>query len=300
MRILHVDTGAEMRGGQRQALLLMQALRSAGHECILLARKGSPLWEAAAGDFETHSAGLQSVWRWSTFSDVVHAHDARSHTLAAVASRRPFVVSRRVAFPVGDSALSQWKYGRAQRYLAVSRFAAGELVRAGVPESWIDVVYDAVPSCEASGEWKRQAPAIGLASADPEKGRDLLESAAERAGIELRLSGALEQDLKNASMFVYITRSEGLGSAALLAMSMGVPVIASNVGGLPEIVENGVSGLLVQNDIENIAAAILRLLGEEGLAEALRQNAKREVDARFTPQRLLDATLHSYRRALAR
>jgi hypothetical protein len=40
-------------------------------------------------------------------------------------------------------------------------------------------VYDAAPSCVASGEWKWQAPAIGLASADPEKGRDLLESASE-------------------------------------------------------------------------------------------------------------------------
>ena len=38
--------------------------------------------------------------------------------------------------------------------------------------------------------------------------------------------------------FVYLTQSEGLGSGALLAMSAGVPVIASNVGGLPEIVEH--------------------------------------------------------------
>ncbi len=60
-------------------------------------------------------------------------------------------------------------------------------------------------------------------------------------------------------MFVYITRSEGLGSAILLAMSAGVPVVASNIGGIPEIVVDGESGLLVENDAAQIAAAILRL-----------------------------------------
>ena len=45
-------------------------------------------------------------------------------------------------------------------------------------------------------------------------------------------------------MFVYITESEGLGSAVLLAMAAGTPVIASRVGGLPEAIEDGVNGLL--------------------------------------------------------
>ena len=51
-------------------------------------------------------------------NDLMHAHDARSHTLGAFLRRIPLVVSRRVAFPVG----SRWKYGRARRYLAVSEF----------------------------------------------------------------------------------------------------------------------------------------------------------------------------------
>ena len=100
-------------------------------------------------------------------------------------------------------------------------------------------------------------------------------------------------------MFVYLTRSEGLGSAALLAMSMGVPVIASRVGGLQEIVEDGVSGLLVENEPHEIAAAMQRLLQDPELSHRLIQNARANVEARFTQSHLVAATLASYRRALA-
>ena len=61
------------------------------------------------------------------------------------------------------------------------------------------------------------------------------------------------------ALFLYITHSEGLGSAVLLAMAAGVPVIASNVGGLPEIVEHERTGLLTENTAQAIANAIRRL-----------------------------------------
>ncbi len=300
MRVLHVDTGAEMRGGQRQVLLLMNGLRKAHHDCALLAREGRPLWKAAiAAGFETYPAGLKGLWRCSIDADIVHTHDAHAHTLAAIASRRKFVVSRRVAFAVGHSAFSQWKYARAQRYLAVSRFVAERLIEAGVPNGWIDVVYDAVEPVEALDDWNPLYPAVGLASTDPRKGRDLLIKAAALAKVELVLSNTLSQDLRRASMFVYTTRSEGLGSAALLAMCTGVPVIASRIGGLQEIIEEGVSGLLVANEPGEIAAAMRHIVQDSGLARRLIQNAKADVEARFTQNHLVAATLASYRRALA-
>src|SRR5947208_11167752 len=112
-----------MRGGQYQVLLLLNGLREKGHYPILLAREGAPLSKAAeAAGHRVAPASLQSVWSWSQLSAVVHAHDARAHTLAAVASRKPFVVSRRVAFPVKRTVLSRWKYRRAAAYLAVSEY----------------------------------------------------------------------------------------------------------------------------------------------------------------------------------
>ena len=97
---------------------------------------------------------------------------------------------------------------------------------------------------------------IALATREREKGRDLVERAAALGGLPVVFSSNLESDLLHASAFVYITRSEGLGSAALLAMAMGVPVIASCIGGLTEVFEDETSGLFVPNDAAQIARTI--------------------------------------------
>ena len=85
--------------------------------------------------------------------DLVHAHDAHSHTSAVLFARRPVVVSRRVAFPIGTSVASQLKYARPHRYLAVSRYVAGLLIDAGIDSGRIDTIYDGVeiPAVAAKG-----------------------------------------------------------------------------------------------------------------------------------------------------
>ena len=80
--------------------------------------------------------------------------------------------------------------------------------------------------------------------------------AARQLRVQVVPSVDLEHDLTEASLFIYITRAEGLGSAILLAMSAGVPVIASAVGGIPEAIRAGEDGLLVENDSAAIAGAI--------------------------------------------
>ena len=76
-------------------------------------------------------------------------------------------------------------------------------------------------------------------------------------------------DLKQADSFVYLTEAEGLGSAILLAMAYGVPVVASRIGGIPEIVEHGVTGLLADNRVEDVSSEIRRLTSDRGLASTL-------------------------------
>jgi glycosyltransferase involved in cell wall biosynthesis len=300
LRILHIDTGTEMRGGQRQVELLMSGLSEAGHECRLLAPRGSPLGEAAAkAGYAVRSAEAKELFQESKRAALVHAHDARAHTLAAIASRRRFVVSRRVAFPVRRSVASHWKYQRARRFLAVSRFVADQLQLAGVRKDKIDVVYDGVAAQSPAHDWSPEHPAVALASSDPQKGRDLVEAAARIAEMTIVFSDDLPRDLQQASLFVYITRSEGLGSAALLAMSMGVPVIASAVGGLIEIFSPSECGLLVDNDPRIIARAMRRILTEPDLAAGLIARAKARIGEAFTKQHLVTGTLDSYARALA-
>ncbi len=288
-----------MRGGQHQVMLLLGLQSEAGHETTLLARAKSPLFQAAfEAGHRVRPAGLSSMLRLSGGVDLVHAHDARAHTLCAVASRRSYVVSRRVAFPVKRSLLSRWKYRSAARYLAVSHFVAEELAASGIPTEIIDVIFDGVPPARGRNDWSPEHPAVALASEDPMKGRDLIAQAAKTSGVEVRYSQDLPADLLRASMFVYITRSEGLGSAALLAMNLGVPVIASRVGGLTEVLEDGVSGLYVKNETPEIAKAMRRILGSPKLAGQLIEGGHRRIADRFTPRHLLEGTMAAYVKAL--
>jgi glycosyltransferase involved in cell wall biosynthesis len=137
------------------------------------------------------------------------------------------------------------------------------------------------------------------ASQDPQKGTALALEAASLAGVSPHLSTDLEGDLPGAGLFVYITHSEGLGSGILLAMSAGVPVVASNIGGVPEIVEDGRSGLLVGNAAEEIAAAILRLKDDHLFAAQLAADARQSVERRFSVAAMVDGTIRAYERALS-
>jgi glycosyltransferase involved in cell wall biosynthesis len=216
--------------------------------------------------------------------------------MAAITSRGKFVVSRRVAFAVRQSLTSRWKYARPSRFLAVSNFVAAALRSAGIAPDKIDVVYDAVEDVSCRGEWSATYPAVALASRDPRKGRDLVEQAAKLLDLRIVFSDDLQNDLRRASMFVYITRCEGLGSAALLAMSMGIPVVASRVGGLTEVFADGESGILVANQAAEIARAMRRILEEQDLASSLIENGKKSIGECFTKEHLLQRTLASYRR----
>jgi Glycosyl transferases group 1/Glycosyltransferase Family 4 len=289
MRILHLDAGREMRGGQWQVLRLIRGLAAEGVESTLLAPEGSPLYAAARKEgLHAEPLGAARAWLLARRHHLVHAHDARSHTLGALPGC-PLVVSRRVAFPIR----SRWKYRRARRYLAVSNFVRRVLMSGGVPEEKISVVYDGVPLLERAEGTAILAPS---AQADVAKGTGLALEAARLAGVPLELTRDIERDLARARILVYLTHSEGLGSAALLAMSAGVPVIASNVGGLPEIVRHEETGLLVENDPAEVAAAIRRLADDSALARRLGDTARQAVIRGFSVEHMVRRTMEVYRR----
>lgn len=288
MKILHLDSGREMRGGQWQVLRLHRGLIARGHESLLLAREDSPLFAMARAEQLPCEAMRPLRLRTRGF-DLLHAHDARSHSLAALLGTVPLVVSRRVAFPVRRSASSRWKYSRAQLFLAVSRHVSEELMRAGIEAERIEVVYDGVP---LPAEASRGDIVIAPHSLDPEKGMALAQEAAKMAGIDLKLSSDLAADLPRARALVYLTHSEGLGSGVLLGMAHGVAVVASRVGGIPELIEDGVNGILVPNEAAAVAAAFRRITPAMGCA------ARATVQERFTEDHMIDATLAAYRKVV--
>jgi glycosyltransferase involved in cell wall biosynthesis len=293
MRVLHLDSGKSMRGGQWQALALINGLRELGVEQILLAPAGSPLAQkAAALPVDVKALGIKMVLAGAQEADLLHAHDAKSHTLAVLQGKKPVVVSRRVAFPVKRSPLSRWKYARAAKFIAVSKFVAGVLRQAGVPERKIAVVYDGVP---LTGPAQSRGLIVAPATDDPAKGSSLLRD----AGCEVMFSDDLPRDIQHAAVLAYITYSEGLGSAALLAMAAGVPVVASRVGGLIEVVDHGRTGLLVENDAAQIRGAIAKILQDPRLAADMGARARQRAKEHFSADRMVRQTMRIYEEVLA-
>ncbi len=269
-------------------LRLMEGLETAGTESTLLARREGALFGAARkAGLNVQPLGWLKAAAEARRCDVVHAHDARSHTMAAVAGIAPLVVSRRVAFPVR----SKWKYRRARRYIAVSEFVKSILVEGGVETGKISVIPDGVPLLPLSTGNRIVTPDDG---GDPMKGTPLALEAARQAGITISVSRSLETDLQTAAVLVYLSRSEGLGSGVLLAMSAGVAVIASNVGGLREIVRTGENGILVENNVSAVSQALRKLVNDRELARRLGEAGRRTVQDRFTVARMVRETADVY------
>jgi hypothetical protein len=289
MRILHLDTGRELRGGQRQILLLMRGLRELGIEQTLLARSGAPLLaEARAQGFSAHSISIASIYMHSGRAALAHCHDGRSHALAALASRCPAIVSRRVAFSIGRGWLDRWKYGRARAYLAVSEYAAAQLIAGGVASDKIHIVRDGIIPPAAPSD--RSAGILALQMDDPLKGGALLSA----IRTPVTLTRNLEDGLSTARIFLYLSQMEGLGSAVLLAMAYGVPVVASRVGGLPEIVRHGETGLCAGNGPEEIDDALQSLLADPARAQAMGQRAREWVASECHADHVVRRTLEIY------
>jgi len=287
-----------MRGGQWQALHLLQGLAERGIPSRLLSPLGSDLSKASlALGLDARPLDVFYVPVAAVGFDLVHAHDARSHTLALMAPR-PLIVSRRVAFRVKQSPPSIFKYRRASHYLAVSEFVKQELLQAGVAASKITVVHDGVRVPDRVRTETRPL-VMALDSDDPGKGKAILKKAAGLVSVPIHFSSHLLEDLPQAGLFVYISDSEGLGSAALLAMGYGAPVIASRVGGLPEIVLHGETGLLTDNAPESVAGSMKRLLSDRPLALRLATRARIMVEQKFTIAHMVQNTIRVYERILA-
>lgn len=216
LKIVHLDTGQELRGGQRQLLLLARGLRGRGHRQLIVCLEGSKL-EARAREEEFPVFALPAHDPWHAHGvvqlrqhlrvepvQILHAHDGKGQTISWLASlgmpvRR--AASRRVTFLPARRLDYRLKYGRTcHGVIAISEFVRGLLVRSGVPEGKIDVIPDGVEFPEelpgpevrhrvrARWGFGEQDFVVGQMGAfTPEKGQDLAVEAV------LHLSGRLPQ-----------------------------------------------------------------------------------------------------------
>jgi glycosyltransferase involved in cell wall biosynthesis len=103
--------------------------------------------------------------------------------------------------------------------------------------------------------------------------------------------------LKGFDLFVMSSVTEGLGTSLLDAMACSRPIVATRAGGIPEIVEDGVNGLLVPpRDAASLAKAIVRALQDDRLRQRLGEAGFDRVRARFTVERMVEATAAIYAR----
>ena len=98
-------------------------------------------------------------------------------------------------------------------------------------------------------------------------------------------------------LFLLPSESESFGLAALEAMACGVPPIATNTGGVPEVIENGVTGFLLPvGDVSGMTQRAMELLLDEAARQRMGMNARSAAFGRFNLNRALDAYEEVYRR----
>jgi glycosyltransferase involved in cell wall biosynthesis len=135
--------------------------------------------------------------------------------------------------------------------------------------------------------------------------REQLTSDAARLGIaEICSFAGHRNDVRPwyrvASVFALPSRSEGSPNVVLEAMSAGVPVIATDVGGVPEIMQDGVTGLIVRSqEAPMMAEGLARLLRDESLRKRLGTAGRDHVGRDFTPEAYVSSLANFYKQVLA-
>jgi glycosyltransferase involved in cell wall biosynthesis len=156
----------------------------------------------------------------------------------------------------------------------------------------------------AFAEARREVPALLLDIA----GRGPLEPALRALAIELGVDDAvhflgyvapIQRAIEQAAIVVVPSMGEGFGMVALEAMERARPVIAAEIGGLGELVEDGATGLLVPpGEAEPLARAIVRLAGDLELAARMGQAGRRRALEHFLQERCTERTELLYEEAL--
>lgn len=101
--------------------------------------------------------------------------------------------------------------------------------------------------------------------------------------------------LKAFDMHILPSLKEGMPYAIIEAGAAGLPTIASNVGGIPEIIDDSISGLLIDpRSVENITDALHELVTNKIKRDSLAKNLKTKIDTDFTLEKMLEKTLATY------
>lgn len=105
--------------------------------------------------------------------------------------------------------------------------------------------------------------------------------------------------LCSADLFLLPSSQESFGLAALEAMSYGIPVVASDIGGIPEVVEHGKTGWLVPyGDVEKMASYAIKTLSDQKLYKEMSKNAQKDAAEKFCVCKILPQYVAFYEKIM--
>lgn len=291
-------------------------------------------WDGGAGGALSWGSQRREAGKFAP--RVINAHTGSAHTTALVlAAKRPCAVvrTRGDARPPKGGALARFVAARTDAFIAVNRTLEGAF-KSLFPGARVARVAQGIEGPSEAAALPG-APVVGMvARFDKVKGHEVLLDAAARLksavpGLRVRCAGEgrllerLRWQLKPAGLesvvefpgrvadkwaFMSACRvgvvpslgSEAVSRAALEWMSLGRPVVASAVGGLPDIVEDGVTGLLVPpGDAKALAEALSALLLDPAKAEALGRAGRARWESEFGLTTFYEETQRVYDEATA-
>lgn len=355
LRILQMCSSSAVSGAERHVFALSTNLRQRGHYVQVITP--GPGWLPNAlfeEEIPHHQIAMRGKGWLNTLGytvrqiqrqkiDVVHTHLTRTAYIghaAGLITRVPIITSVHIA---NNDNIYRRLARKHNRLVAVSDFVRGMLHGRGVPDRFIDTVYNGtdlldIPHTDPLATKrtlgidadKKVVSIVGRVCR--EKGhvemiRAMKSVTAEHKDAHLMMVGRvvpgfedeLESELSEAKLHHRVTLTgerqdipalldavsisampsyiETFGVAAVEAMARSKPVVASRVGGLPEVVKDGQTGILVDLEPDDIAKAVSYLLTNDHEREAMGIRARQAVEERFTTQRMVDRFESIYAKA---
>ena len=346
---LHCESGRKLRiaqllptagygGAERIACSLARALAQRSHSVEMVCPGGPMARELSNSSVVVTRKGFRNLSRFATaFSlairfraepvDIIHAHLSRGARVASVVSRLTGIPVVTTVHTARRSDIYLRLATGANRIIAVSDYVRSVLLEWGVPNGYVERIYngtdiDGIPqsnrttlsaigiTCDrkiigfvgrvirAKGSHELLEAFVAIASEDPST-HLVLAGGFEKESFSKVQSTIASKELSDRvsllgpredvaalmagfDLIVLPSHREAFGLALVEAMARGVPVIATRVGGLPEVVDDGVTGILVEPGVDELTEAIRYMIANPDRAAAMGRAGKDRVRELFS------------------
>ena len=259
----------------------------------------------SAEDLEGRSLRYRYVRR--LYRPFVHRHVALSQHLAEYLQRRVRVPRERISQIYNGVDTERFRASEAREPIAGCPFEAKDEWRVG----WVgrmDPVKDPLTLARAFLRARQLSPTAAkrmrLVLVGDGEQREAIATLLDRPRVREHVWFGGERDdiadiMRGLDCFVLPSRAEGISNTILEAMASRLPIIATRVGGNPELIESGLTGVLVRpTDTEALAHAMLAYFTERSMARRHAKAARRIAETRFSLARMVGDYTELYERSL--